>query len=360
MDEDSFLPQDTDWEAGFEGDRRIVVSRIGPFVRVFPRPKNLVRRFYHSVYELGIQDWNIAMEPLKLGSFCTIAATMQIRFQPTVQYAREHLEFLPNLHLHIRTSHEALLKDAAEQELRKMERDPGWLDEGYAQIEKNIESTTNELLAIRNIQCRTRCLIQPSFGEIDELDSEALAPWSRHKAIYLELLRRSREASERLHVETSEQMAKEHRLVLEREEKLLELMRQRSELVKTKRAEEIAQLQAELAAEEQRLAEQRNSEKRLREEQIRHDAHLREMEIDADFQETHRRARTMDDMENHIKREIELLAMERQRLLLEQEVREVKVAKARGWVINAKKRFPLGENKNLPQDTEDPEPPSDD
>jgi len=360
MDEDNFLAQDADWEAGFEGDRRIVVSRLGPFVRMFPRPKHLIRRFYHSIYELGIQDWNIAMEPLKLGSFCTIAASIHIRFQPTLQYAREHLEFLPKLHLQIKTSHETLLKDSAEQELRKMERDPRWLEEGCAHIEKSIESTTNELLAIRNIQCRTRCLIEPSFAEVNELDTEALAPWSRHKAIYLELLRRSREASERIHLETSEQMVKEHRLMLDREERLLELMRQKNELLKTKRAEEIAQIQAELAAEETRLAEQRNSERRLREEQIRHDSHLREMEIDADFQETNRRARTMDDMENHIKREIELLAMERQRLLLEEEVREVKLAKARGWVINAKKRFPLGENKNLPQDSEVAEPPSED
>lgn len=358
MDEDSFLFQDADWEAGFEGDRRVVVSRLGPFVRMFPRPKHLVRRFYHSVYELGIQDWSIVMEPLRMGSFCTIAVSIHIRFQPTLQYAREHLEFLPKLHLQIKTSHEPLLKDAAEQVLRKMERDPRWLEEGCTPIEKNIESTTNELLAIRNIQCRTRCLIEPSLAEVNELDAGALAPWSRHKAIYVELLRRNREASQRIHLETSEQMVEEHRLMLEREERLLELMHQKNELLKTKRAEEIAQLQAELTAEETRLAEQRNSEKRLREEQIRHDAHLREMEIDADFQETNRRARTMDDMEHHIKREIELLAMERQRLLLEEEVREVKLAKARGWVINAKKRFALGENKSEPQDAELPGPSS--
>jgi hypothetical protein len=218
----------------------------------------------------------------------------------------------------------------------------------------------NELLAIRNIQCRARCLIEPSFTEIDESDTEALAPWSRHKTIYLALLRRKREASQRIHLETTEQLAKEQRLRLEREAKLLELMRQENELLKARRAEEIAKIQAELTAEETRLAEQRHSEARLREEQIRHDARLREMEMDADFQEKDRRAQTMDDMENHLKREIELLAMERQRLLLEQEVREVKVARAKGWIINAKKRFPLGENKNLARDAELPEPPSED
>ncbi|HUL13147.1 MAG TPA: hypothetical protein VLU73_13380 [Methylococcaceae bacterium] len=360
MDEESFFLQDDHWEAGFEGDRRIVVSRLGPFVRVFPRPKHLVPRFYHNVHELGIQDWALPIEPIKLGSFCTIGASITIRFQPTLRYAREHLEFLPKLHSHIKASHEALLKDAVEQELRKMERDASWLQEGYAHIEKNIECAMNELLAIRNIQCRARCLIEPSFTEIDESDTEALAPWSRHKTIYLALLRRKREASQRIHLETTEQLAKEQRLRLEREAKLLELMRQENELLKARRAEEIAKIQAELTAEETRLAEQRHSEARLREEQIRHDARLREMEMDADFQEKDRRAQTMDDMENHLKREIELLAMERQRLLLEQEVREVKVARAKGWIINAKKRFPLGENKNLARDAELPEPPSED
>jgi L-ribulose-5-phosphate 3-epimerase UlaE len=71
-------------------------------------------------------------------------------------------------------------------------------------------------------------------------------------------------------------------------------------------------------------------------------ANLRKLEMEADVDEKNRRAQTMDDMDAHLRREIELLAMERQRLLLEEEIREVKVAKAKGWVINAKRRFPLG------------------
>ena len=358
MDKESVLSQDDCWEAGFESDRRIVVSRLGPFVWVFRRPEHFIRRFYHSIYELGIMDWSIPLKPLRLGSICAIEVSLDIRFQPTLRYAREQLESLPALDLQIKTTHEALIKDRVDQELRIMESDTSWVETGYAHIEKQIERTVNELLVMRNIQCRARCLIEPSFAELDELAAEAISPWSRHKAIYLELLRRKRELSERIQQEHSEQAEEEHRLRLEREARRLQLMRQEEELIKARQAQEIARIQAELATEEARLTEQLNSEARQREEQIRHTARLREMEREVDFQEKHRRAQTVDDMENHLRREIELLAMERQRLLLEEEVREVKVAKAKGWIINAKKRFPLGENKTASQEAELPEPPA--
>jgi hypothetical protein len=205
MDEESFLREDDDWEAGFEGDRHIVVSRLGPFARVFRRPQGFVKRFYHRSYALGIIDWDIPIEPLKLEPVCTIAASLSIRFQPTIQYARQHLEFLPTLDRHIKTSHEALIRDRVEQELTIMESDPHWLEAGYAHIEKGIERAVRELLAMRDIQCRARCLIQPSFSDVEELNPTAIFPWSKHKAIYLELLRRKHELSERLRQERAAQ-----------------------------------------------------------------------------------------------------------------------------------------------------------
>lgn len=171
-------------------------------------------------------------------------------------------------------------------------------------------------------------------------------PWSRHRTVYLEVLRRQRETVEQAQREAYEQTLAEQRRKLEQEEELFALARREEALRKTRLEREIERLRSDLNTEEILQSEQRNSETRLREEQIRHTARLRELEMDADLNEKTRRAQSMDDMEDHIKREIELLAMERQRLLLEEEVREVKVAKAKGWVINAKKRFPLGEGRN--------------
>ena len=343
MDDIRFDGAEDQWEAGFESGRSVVVTRLGPILRVFPRPERFVRRFYHRVHELPIHHWQLEIEPLQLGSFCTIATSVAIRFQPTVRYARENLEFLPRLADHIKNTHHMLLTDQVDAMLREMETAAHWVERGCGPLEKAIERDINESMAIRNIQCRSRCTITPTFGAIE--GAKEISPWSRHRAVYLELLRRQREAAEQVRREEHEKALDEQRRKLEQEEQLLAIARREAELRRARLEREIESLRSELSAEETLQAEQRDSETRLREEQIRHTARLRELEMDADINEKTRRAQTMDDMEEHIKREIELLAMERQRLLLEEEVREVKVAKAKGWVINAKRRFPLGDDR---------------
>ena len=332
-----------DWESGFESDRRVVVSRIGPYLSVFSRPQKYRKRLFHRVYELGIVDWTVPVDVLELGSVCVIHTDLCVRFQPTLQYAREYVEHLAGLHSHIKQSHQALIRDIAEQELRKMEWDVRWVEHGAAYIERNIERNVSERLAIRNIQCRTRCTVQPSFGDLAQISAESVAPWSRHRRIYLELLKRRQTLQEEQRRELAEQEREMRQRRLVQEAELLELSRQEEALRQAKLDSDVAVYKTELVAEEARLAEQRESEARQRKEQISHMAKLRNIEMEAELDEKNRRAQTMDDMDAHLRREIELLAMERQRLLLEEEIREVKVAKAKGWVINAKRRFPLGE-----------------
>lgn len=334
---------DPTWEAGFEVGRSIVVSRFGPWLRVFPRPKRHTRRFWQQIHTLPIHEWEITLEPLRLGSFCRITAGLNILFQPTLRFAREHVEHLPRLDVHIRNSYEILLKDRAALKLRCVEKETRWIEQGFAEIERLIAEDVNELLALRNIQCRSRCRIEARFENPDALEPEDLAPWSRHRTVYLELLRRQRKVAEEVERAQSERILAEQRARLQREQELLELQRQEEMLRKQQLEREIERLRAELAAEEIRVSEQRESEARQAEAQILHAARLRQLETEADIQEKTRRAAGLNDMENHLKREIELLALERQRLLLEEEVREVRIAKARGWVIHAKKRFPLGE-----------------
>ncbi|HYE35319.1 hypothetical protein [Methylocaldum sp.] len=353
MFEDSPLDSNSHWEAGFEGDRRVVVSILGPYRQVFPRPKRYLQRFFHRVYELRIEDWQIPLEPLQLGALCTIEAALSVRFQPTVKYARENLDRISDLGSYIRTSYRTLLQDAAEQELRQLEHATGFED-GHTHVERRIEDIANELLAMRDIQCRARCTIQTVFADLENLDEHAETVDSKHNGVYLELIRRRRHLNERLAREHYEREANERKLKLEHEERMLELIRREAELRKAQRDHETEHVRAELTAEETRAAEQYDSEVRLREERIRHETRLKQMELDADLSEKTRRAGALDDVENQLKREIELLALERQRLLLEEEIRDVKVAKAKGWVINAKRRFPLGENPKAlnPQDAD--------
>jgi hypothetical protein len=337
--------EDQDWEAGFEGDRRIVVSRLGPFRRVFARPKRYNPRFFHRIYDLVIEDWSIPLQPPQFGHLCRVDADLSLRFQPTLRYAREHLEHLDRLGEHVKASYLTLLQDAAEQELRSLES-VEWLDRGQSALERRIENTVHELLALRDIQSRARCRIEIHFADPDSIDAPGSPSYSRHQGVILELLRRRREKAEHLAREQYDRELLEQELRLEHEQRLLSLRRRELELRSQKHEHDKEQLRADFVADEIRYSEQIESELRLREERIRHEARLRQMELEADLAEKDVRAEALNDVENHLRREIELLAMERQRLTLEQEIQDVKVARARGMVINAKRRFPLGEDED--------------
>lgn len=346
--DDFFLPQeDQRWEAGFEGDRRVVVSRIGPFKRVFARPKRYSQRFYHQVYELNIGDWEIPLEAPRLGPLCSVSIGLTVRFQPTLKFAQEHLDHIDDLGGYIRANYQTLLQDAAEQELRSLESTE-WLEEGrdHGEVEQRIENIVHELLALRDIQSRARCHIETQFANPENLDELATTADAKHTGIVLELLRRRRETAERLAREHYERQALEHQLKLEHEQRMLDLLNKEAELRRLKQQQETEQVRMELAADETRYSEQIDSEVRLREERIRHEARLRQMELEADLAEKNLRTEALTDVEHHLRREIELLALERQRLMLEEEIHDVKVARAKGWVLNAKRRLSLGEGED--------------
>ena len=347
MDELSQEQEEYVWEAGFESGRCLVVSRFGPILRSFPRPQRFRKRFWQHIHPLPIHDWHLPTEGLQLGDFCEISAQVHIRFQSTIQYARDHLDLLSELNVHIQSAHEPLLKDLVEENLYAMGNDPGWLESGHGRIERDIERAINERLAINNIQSRTRCRIATNFKELDETDEHGQFPWCRHQAIYQALLQRQREIQAQRQQIDTDRLEQERRRALEEEEQLLTARLREDILRQARLAEEAERVRAELAHDERLQAEQRDSEARMREEQIRHTARIRDLELTTELEEKARRAQTMEDMEEHLKREIELLALERQRLLLEDEVREVKMSKARGWVINAKKRFSFGENRKV-------------
>lgn len=268
------LPEDH-WDAGFEGGRYIVVSRLWLFERIFERPTQFQKRFWHTLHELAIRDWTIPLKPLHLGPLCVVEAELHIRYQPTLRYAREHLEFLADLDAQLQSSLQALLQDIAEQEIKVMESDSSWLEDGCGTLEKTVAGIINEVLVMRGIQCRTLCRIDPRFAAIDEVDLDTLPPWPRHQSVYQEFLRRRREAKERILKEQTDEAATAHRLLMEREATLLELAKQEEAQRLARQQHELESLQRELAAQEARLKEQLESEGRKLEEEFDHQAQLR-------------------------------------------------------------------------------------
>ncbi|MCK5926519.1 MAG: hypothetical protein KAG10_11525, partial [Methylococcales bacterium] len=47
------------WEAGFDLNRQIVVSKILFYKAIFLRPEHYVQRFHHTIHPLLVQDWEI-------------------------------------------------------------------------------------------------------------------------------------------------------------------------------------------------------------------------------------------------------------------------------------------------------------
>ncbi|MFM8332682.1 MAG: hypothetical protein ACKN9T_13420 [Candidatus Methylumidiphilus sp.] len=266
------------WDAGFEGGRYVVLSHLWPFIRLYERPPAFRRQFWHSVHELPIRDWTIPLATLHLGQLCVVEAELNIRYQPTLRYANDHLEFIGDLCGQVESSLKTLLKDIAEQEIKRMETESAWLSDGCDALEKTVADIVNEVLLLRGVRCRSQCRIEPHFAAVDAVDLDALPPWTRHQAIYEDFLRRRREAQERILKEQTEEAATTRRLLLEREATLLELAKREEAQRHAKQRHELESLQAALAAEEARLREQRLSQARTHEEDASHQAELRQLE----------------------------------------------------------------------------------
>lgn len=331
------------WVAGFEGDRRIVVSRLGFMTRVFARPHAFKRRFYQSIIDVPIENWEIQLDPPSLGALCTLKATLEIRFQPTLAFAQGHVEQIDRLGDYIRTHYHSLIKDAAEEELLGLQQ-ASWLDLGHSLMERGVEDLVHELLAMRDIQSRCHCRIDAIFQnvDLDQLDADLASADPGRNAIALEILKRRRETLERMSRERHDQALLEQRLRLEQEEEMLELLKRETAIVREQQREAVLRAREILMADETREAEKIDSEVRLKRERIRHDAELKRLEIEANLQEKSQRASSYSDVHGHLQREIELLALERQRLALEEEINKTKLERAKGWVIGAKQRFALG------------------
>ena len=180
------------WDPGFQGDRWVVVSKLGPWVRVYKRPARFTTRFYHKLVNLPVNDWSLPSEANLFAGLCTIRADLEVRFQPTISYVEKNLAALPDLATHIKSNYEGLLKDAVERELLRAE-EGGWIKVGLEGIEWSIEMTVNETLVAQNIQCRASCTLEPSFKEISPEKISATSGHFRHNEAYIELMRRNHE-----------------------------------------------------------------------------------------------------------------------------------------------------------------------
>ena len=294
------------WDPGFEGDRRIVVARLGPFLRLYRCPRRFVKKFYHTVYDLAIEDWTVEMEQKLLGGLCVMHVELAVRFQPTLAYVEEHFDALPDVAGHIKSHYQKLLEDAIQEELLTAEANR-WIPDRLTEIEHSIEDRINESLMVQHIQCRTGCRLDPLFRELDEEDW-ALDGRFRYQSAYLEVMRRHHVFRDKRNHELFRQLEHDDQTRLVHEEKVFEQQRHEEALQLEKKKRETTQLRMVLEEEEKHHAAK-----------LSHGSRLQRMERDAAMKDKAEELSEQLRSEQELQKEKDKGEMERLKMVLEEE-----------------------------------------
>ncbi|MGR9086300.1 MAG: hypothetical protein ACU841_04405 [Gammaproteobacteria bacterium] len=269
-----FSEQEQDfWDPGFDGESRIVYSRLGPYHKLFLCPPKFIRRFYHSVYPLPIEDWHLDVSTLLYGGLCTIEAHVTVHFQATLPYVERNTDALPDVNRHIKTGYEGLIRTATDAELRNL-KEGDWIQTGLNDVERRIENIINETLILRQIKCRTICALKPCFEELP--DDSRLDGRFMQESVYLNIMKKNFEFRER---HNRERQRQEEQLELER----LKQLDQVNELKKRQLILESENIKRLLKAQGRQNIEQYAIEAELHAEKVKHETHLREIEKAAEL-----------------------------------------------------------------------------
>ena len=269
------------WDPGFDAERRVVVSHLGPFYRLFERPENFIPRFYHRIYSLPITDWQLSIKTRLYDGFCTINTDLNIYFQATLQYAEKSQDTLSEINRQIKTRYECLIKDTVTSELSQL-KDGLWVQTGLTEMERTIENVLNETLISKHIQCRVMCTLTPTFLALT--DDEQLNGRFTQEAVYLNVMQKNFEFREKQSLELFRQEEELEALRLEHQQKQLESIYQDDDIQRQKQAMEAEVSNRRLEEQAAQRIEQQLIETRLHQQNIVHDTQLREIELAAEIQ----------------------------------------------------------------------------
>lgn len=304
--------QDDTWDPGFDGSRQVVISKLGLYRSLFQRSPGFLPRFFHQIYPLPIEDWEINKQDVLYGGFCLLNTTVAIHFQASIKYATAHIEHLTRINQHIKTSYTGLIKDVIDQELRRL-NDGEWVETGLASVEKRIQTQINETLITQHVQCRALCNIEPTFEEIDlaKLDGRFA-----REDIYLKVLKKNFEFKEKQNLELLRQ---ERELELRRQEHHQLMLEQRNQEEQLKLKEQALTSESArrlLEKQGEQLSEQFKVEERLHLERVKHQNRLLEIEDEI------KRETQKDQLAKQLDTEVELQQekLKHQKILKDQEL----------------------------------------
>ncbi|MDP3877598.1 MAG: hypothetical protein Q8Q50_11510 [Methylobacter sp.] len=273
--DDAAFPQV--WEPVFDADRHLVYTKIGPYWRLFLRPEGFVKRFYHKVYPLPIESWQLAQKISLYDGFCSIDVNLEIRFQASLKYALSNMDILTELNAHIKSTYHDVLISLIDKELLKL-ADGSWVLKGVSEIEQKIALEVSETLILQNIQSQTLCTLKPVFAEFPEVQ---LA----QERVYLCVLKRSFEFNEAKREELFHQQQEFEKQALEHKQQQLEHFNHEAELERLRQAQDAENKQRLLEEQEQQQLAQFDIEQRLHAEKVKHENRLKAISLEVELEE---------------------------------------------------------------------------
>ncbi len=269
----------TVWEPGFSAGRQMVVAKLGPYLRCYPKPEKYVQRFYRKAYPLPIEDWELHESCVLFGGFCTVNTILQLRFQASYEFARLNMEFIPQLTALIKQSYQGLVLDILAGELRKLE-DGQWIAIGLESTEKEVENVIQETLMVQDIQCRAICKLEPLFEELEE--DHVFDHRFVHQAQYLEVMRKNFEFT----VKKKEELLREeellHEIKMEQKQMQLDQFSEEADFRSQHQEQNSDSLKRQLVEWGQQKEEQFVVERALRERELKHETAIKQLEVKAD------------------------------------------------------------------------------
>jgi len=312
------------WEVIFDEDRQLVFFQFGPYQKLYLRPEKFVKRFYHTLYVLQVEDWQITEQVQLYDDFCRVDIQLDIRFQATLEYAQRHMEILSEINEHIKNTYYRAISELMSKELRNLQND-SWVRDGLGDIEKAIVIAVNEMLVLENIQSQTRCTIRAEFTEFPDVQLGK-------EGVYLSVLKKSFEVSEEQREECFRQDQLQQQQQLAHKQKQLQHREDDAEFDRQKQAQDAQHRIQLLLDQQQQQQEQLAVETRLHSEKTQHDSYLNEITLDVELQ-------SKQEQENRTRAAEQKLQAEKtqhQALLKEQELQaeiEAYEQKQARWVV---------------------------
>lgn len=259
------------WYPGFDAERCLVYSKLGFYRKLFERPRDFTKRFYHVLQPLAIEHWQLFEQISLYDDFCTIAVRLDLRFQATLAYVQKNDLVLADVNANIKTVYEPLIQAAVQEVLLRLD-DGAWVQSGLLAQEREIAQAINELLLGQEIQSQALCQLEPSFKNFPDIKF-------KEQGVYLMALKKNFEAINQKQQEqflleqqaASQRIAEQQqRLELQERSNALELQTQALQAMHDKHL-----LLEEAAQQAERLA----IEKRMHAEQVKHATALHELSL---------------------------------------------------------------------------------